>query len=62
MSNRKAVTMSLDADLWRHFKAACALLGCEASTMVESFFATWLRKNEARIIEMTSIDNDGVGQ
>jgi len=56
MSNRKAVTMSLDADLWRHFKAACALLGCEASTMVESFFATWLRKNESRLLELTSLD------
>jgi hypothetical protein len=57
MSNRKPVTVSLDADLWRKFKSAVVLMAGEPSTLFEQFMAVWLRKNETRIIEMSSLDS-----
>lgn len=62
MANRKPVTVSLDADLWRKFKSACALVAGEPSTMFEQFMAVWLRKNEARIIEMSSLNAEPMGK
>ena len=59
MSNRKSVTVSLDADLWRRFQAACALMATQPSTMFEQFMAMWLRKNETKIIEMSTLDEIG---
>jgi ParG len=38
---------SLEADLWRRLKATCALLGTNASTVLEELIAQWLEEHEA---------------
>jgi hypothetical protein len=38
---------SLEADLWRRLKATCALLGTNASTVLEELIAHWLEEHEA---------------
>jgi hypothetical protein len=44
---RKKANPFLDEDLWRRFKATCALLDTQPSTVLETLIRQWLTEHDA---------------